>query len=71
LGCGSFNVATGDVIALVAGVPAPMMMRKRARKVSSPDAAPIQYQVMCSAFVLGLMAGTAWNDDYTKTLELV
>ena len=69
IGCGSKNVAVGDRLALIAGVPAPMALRPK-----SPESLKwfdTEYEVVCSTFVLGWMDGSAFSPGAVKDIKLV
>ncbi|KAH8743074.1 hypothetical protein F5882DRAFT_500669 [Hyaloscypha sp. PMI_1271] len=69
LGIGSKGLDVGDHIALVAGVPAPLILRPDDPFISdwfNPD-----YTCVCSAFVLGWMDGTMLKPETIREIKLV
>lgn len=69
LGCGSKGLAVGDRLALVAGVPAPLVLRPV--DLDTSDWFKSQNVVICSAFVLGWMDGSAYECDKVGEIQLV
>ncbi|KAF7189464.1 Heterokaryon incompatibility protein 6, OR allele [Pseudocercospora fuligena] len=56
----------GDSIAVVQGAPIPLIMRPMAG--SGPQSN--DYRLLCEAFVLGIMDGEAWQDQYVPIEEV-
>ncbi len=63
VGCGSKGMVQGDKLAMIAGVPAPIVLRPR----PSTD----EFEVVCSAFVLGHMSGIEFEPDRLGDIDLV
>ncbi|KAJ2995685.1 hypothetical protein NUW58_g1206 [Xylaria curta] len=67
-GCGSKDIEVGDRLALVAGVPAPLVLRPAASKQPWFET---EYTMSCSAFVPGLMEELQFLDSNLKEIKLV
>ncbi|KAI1410543.1 heterokaryon incompatibility protein-domain-containing protein [Hypoxylon sp. FL1857] len=69
VGCGSKTAALGDRLALVAGLPAPLVLRPTDSTVANWYNA--DYEVVCSAFVAPWMDGSACRAGDMKDIKLV
>ncbi|KAI1374563.1 heterokaryon incompatibility protein-domain-containing protein [Hypoxylon crocopeplum] len=69
LGCGSKSIAVGDRLALVAGVPASLVLRPEDPGIS--DWYESKYTNVCSAFVLGWMDGSVFRPNGLRTITLI
>ncbi|KAI1213360.1 heterokaryon incompatibility protein-domain-containing protein [Annulohypoxylon truncatum] len=69
VGCGSKGAAVGDRLALVAGLPAPLVLRPTDPKVKNWFNA--DYEVICSAFVAPWMDGSACRAGDMNEIRLV
>jgi hypothetical protein len=69
LGCGSKGIKTGDRLALVAGIPAPLVLRPV--DIYPTDWFETEYVVTCSAFVLGWMDGSAFEVERAREIRLI
>lgn len=61
LGCGSKDMKEDDRILVVAGVPAPLTVRPVGTEMEGSS--PVEFKVVCSAFILGWMSGSAFEPD--------
>ncbi|KAL1623110.1 hypothetical protein SLS54_004596 [Diplodia seriata] len=64
LGSGPDTMVEGDLVALVSGLPVPMILREAGDGSSG-------FTVVGPAFVHGLMKGEDWNEDELKEVVLV
>ncbi|XXH04840.1 hypothetical protein Hte_011262 [Hypoxylon texense] len=73
IGYGSKGVAVGDRIALIDGVPAPLILRPHnTRSPSRSDEFCAQhYNVICSAFIRGFPEGGPSESDYEGEIALL
>ncbi|KAI1458255.1 heterokaryon incompatibility protein-domain-containing protein [Annulohypoxylon moriforme] len=69
VGCGSKGAAVGDRLALVAGLPAPLILRPTNPKMKNWFNA--DYEVICSAFVAPWMDGSACRAGDMNDIRLV
>lgn len=69
LGCGTASVMRGDRLALVAGVPAPMVFRPL--DLDKTNRADTRYMAVCSAYVLGWMYGEVFEMGGMETIQIV
>ncbi|KAI2464132.1 heterokaryon incompatibility protein-domain-containing protein [Annulohypoxylon bovei var. microspora] len=69
VGCGSKGAAVGDRLALVAGLPAPLVLRPTDTAVANWFNA--DYEVVCSAFVAPWMDGSACRAGDMNEIRLV
>jgi len=69
VGCGSKGLAIADRLALVAGVPAPLVLRPADPNTS--DWFETENAFVYSAFVLGWMDGSAFKPDIVGEIQLV
>ncbi|KAI0145513.1 hypothetical protein GGR57DRAFT_300637 [Xylariaceae sp. FL1272] len=68
LGCASTRIVVGDMLALVSGLPAPLVLRP---KVTGQDWYSTEYTVMSPAFVLGWMQGEVYEESKAEYIDLV
>lgn len=66
LGTGPLAVETGDVVALLAGLSCPIILR-----ISGEKEEPNTYKVVGIAYIEGLMQGEAWPENEEKISELI
>ncbi|KAI0901515.1 heterokaryon incompatibility protein-domain-containing protein [Annulohypoxylon nitens] len=69
VGCGSKGAAVGDRLALVAGLPAPLVVRPTDPKMKNWFNS--NYEVICSAFVAPWMDGSACREGDMNDIRLV
>lgn len=69
LGCGSKDIRMGDRLALVAGIPAPLVLRPE--DAYPTDWFETKHVFVCSAFVLGWMDGSAFKSERTGVISLI
>lgn len=69
LGCGTASVMRGDRLALVAGVPAPMVLRPL--DSDKTNRVGTRYMAVCSAYVLGWMYGEVFEMGDMETIQIV
>ena len=68
-GCGSKSLTVGDRIALVAGVPVPLLLRPVDPGTS--EWSDTEYTTLCSAFLLGCVDGSLFKPEQLKEIRLV
>lgn len=69
LGIGSGSIECGDRLALISGLPAPMVLRPD--DPFTPDWFKTEHRCVCSAFVLGCMDGSQFDATAVREVRLI